>query len=107
MESIGLQTIDFVIIIVYLVGIVVYGIRKGKQQSSEDYFLAGRNMTWPIVGISLFAANIGSNTLIGLTSDAYQQNVAMPSSQSGRCCACDWIGMSARHSTRQVLETLL
>lgn len=77
MESIGLQTIDFVIIIVYLVGIVVYGIRKGKQQSSEDYFLAGRNMTWPIVGISLFAANIGSNTLIGLTSDAYQQNVAV------------------------------
>ncbi len=77
MESIGLQTIDFIIIIVYLVGIVVYGIRKGKQQSSEDYFLAGRNMTWPIVGISLFAANIGSNTLIGLTSDAYQQNVAV------------------------------
>lgn len=77
MESIGLQTIDFVIIIVYLVGIVIYGIRKGKQQSSEDYFLAGRNMTWPIVGISLFAANIGSNTLIGLTSDAYQQNVAV------------------------------
>lgn len=77
MESIGLQTIDLVIIVVYLVGIVVYGIRKGKQQSSEDYFLAGRNMTWPIVGISLFAANIGSNTLIGLTSDAYQQNVAV------------------------------
>lgn len=77
MESIGLQTIDFVIIIVYLVGIVVYGIRKGKQQSSEDYFLAGRNMTWPIVGISLFAANIGSNTLIGLTSDAFNTDVAV------------------------------
>jgi SSS family solute:Na+ symporter len=77
MESIGLQTIDFVIIIVYLVGIVWYGIKKGKQQSSEDYFLAGRNMTWPIVGISLFAANIGSNTLIGLTSDAFQSNVAV------------------------------
>jgi SSS family solute:Na+ symporter len=77
MESIGLQTIDFVIIIVYLVGIIWYGIKKGKQQSSEDYFLAGRNMTWPIVGISLFAANIGSNTLIGLTSDAYQTNVAV------------------------------
>ena len=77
MESIGLNTIDFVIIIVYLIGIVWYGISKGKQQSSEEYFLAGRNMTWPIVGISLFAANIGSNTLIGLTSDAYQTNVAV------------------------------
>ena len=77
MESIGLSTIDFVIIIVYLVGIVWYGIKKGKQESSEDYFLAGRNMAWPIVGISLFAANIGSNTLIGLTSDAFNTNVAV------------------------------
>lgn len=75
--SIGLGTIDFVIIIVYLVGIVWYGIKKGKQNSSEEYFLAGRNMTWPIVGISLFAANIGSSTLIGLTSDAFQTNVAV------------------------------
>jgi len=59
------------------VGIVWYGIRKGKQESSEDYFLAGRNMAWPIVGISLFAANIGSNTLIGLTSDAFNTDVAV------------------------------
>ena len=77
MESIGLQPLDIGIIIVYLVGIVWYGIKKGKQESSEDYFLAGRNMAWPIVGISLFAANIGSNTLIGLTSDAFQTNVAV------------------------------
>ncbi len=77
MESIGLSAIDLIIIIVYLVGIVWYGISKGKQQSSEDYFLAGRDMTWPIVGISLFAANIGSNTLIGLTADAYETNVAV------------------------------
>lgn len=77
MESIGLNTIDYVIIVVYLVGIVWYGIKKGKQESSEDYFLAGRNMAWPIVGISLFAANIGSNTLIGLTSDAFNTDVAV------------------------------
>ncbi|WP_305981891.1 sodium:solute symporter [Roseivirga thermotolerans] len=77
MESIGLELWDKIIIAVYLVGIVIYGIRKGKQESSEDYFLAGRNMAWPIVGISLFAANIGSNTLIGLTSDAFQTNVAV------------------------------
>ncbi|PIQ47980.1 MAG: sodium transporter [Cytophagales bacterium CG12_big_fil_rev_8_21_14_0_65_40_12] len=77
MENIGLEFIDYAIIVVYLVGIVVYGIKKGKQESSEDYFLAGRNMAWPIVGISLFAANIGSNTLIGLTADAFNTNVAV------------------------------
>ena len=77
MESVALSFIDVAIIVVYIFGIIWYGISKGKQQTSEEYFLAGRNMTWPIVGISLFAANIGSNTLIGLTSDAFQTNTAV------------------------------
>ena len=77
MEQVTLNIIDGMIIICYLVGIIGYGISKGKQQSSEDYFLAGRNLTWPIVGISLFAANIGSSTLIGLTADAFKTNIAV------------------------------
>ncbi|MEO9964915.1 MAG: sodium:solute symporter [Reichenbachiella sp.] len=77
MENISLNWIDILIIIVYLLGIIWYGIKKGNQESSEDYFLAGRNMTWPIVGISLFAANIGSSTLIGLSSDAYNTNIGV------------------------------
>jgi|TARA_B110000483_G_scaffold238132_1_gene314183 SSS family solute:Na+ symporter len=76
-EQVTLNTIDGIIIICYLVGIIWYGISKGKQQSSEDYFLAGRNLTWPIVGISLFAANIGSSTLIGLSADAFKTNIAV------------------------------
>ena len=77
MEQVTLNTIDGIIIICYLVGIIWYGLSKGKQQSSEDYFLAGRNLTWPIVGISLFAANIGSSTLIGLSADAFKTNIAV------------------------------
>jgi len=77
MENVTLNAIDIFIILAYILGIIWYGISKGKQQSSEEYFLAGRDMTWPIVGVSLFAANIGSNTLIGLTSDAYQTNTAV------------------------------
>ncbi|MEL7003599.1 MAG: hypothetical protein AAFN93_12820 [Bacteroidota bacterium] len=75
MEEFGLSSIDFIIIAVYLLGIVWYGIKKGKQDSSEDYFLGGRTMTWPIVGIALFSANISSSTLVGLASDAYQTNI--------------------------------
>ncbi|MEO1049004.1 MAG: sodium:solute symporter [Bacteroidota bacterium] len=75
MENFGLNTIDLVVIVVYLLGIVWYGIKKGKQDSSEDYFLGGRTMTWPIVGIALFSANISSSTLVGLASDAYQTNI--------------------------------
>ncbi len=77
MNEFSLSWIDLTIIIVYILGIIWYGISKGKQQSSEDYFLAGRDMTWPIVGISLFAANIGSNTLIGLSADAFNTNVGV------------------------------
>ncbi len=77
MEQIQLEWVDLAIMIVYLVGMVWYGLRHAKQSSSEDYFLAGRDMTWPIVGISLFAANISSSTLIGLTSDAYKTNLAV------------------------------
>ncbi|NER18122.1 sodium:solute symporter [Spongiivirga citrea] len=71
----GLSTIDLVVIAFYLIGIVIYGISKSKRGSSEDYFLGGRTMTWPIVGIALFSANISSSTLVGLASDGFQTNV--------------------------------
>ncbi len=70
-----LTSVDIAVILVYLVGIIIYGISKSKRGSSEDYFLGGRTMTWPIVGIALFSANISSSTLVGLASDAYQTNI--------------------------------
>ncbi len=68
----SLSVIDFAVIAVYFIGIIVYGISKSRNKSSEDYFLGGRSLTWPIVGISLFAANISSSTLMGLAGSAYQ-----------------------------------
>ena len=64
----GLATLDIAVILIYLLGIVIYGISKSKRSSSEDYFLGGRTMTWPIVGIALFSANISSSTLVCLAS---------------------------------------
>ena len=74
MSSFDLSTVDLVVMAVYAVFIIGYGLYSAKAQSSEEYFLAGRNMTWPIVGISLFAANISSSTLVGLAGDAYKTN---------------------------------
>ena len=71
----SLSYIDIGIMVGYVVVMIWYGLSKAKRGSSEDYFLAGRDMTWPIVGISLFAANISSNTLTGLASDAYANGV--------------------------------
>lgn len=69
--------LDLIIIIIYLIGMIFYGLYHAKRESSEEYFLAGRSMTWPVVGISLFAANISSTTLIGLAGDAYSTGISV------------------------------
>ncbi len=72
MNKFELHNIDIIIMVVYAIFIVGYGLYHAKRKNSEEYFLAGRNMLWPIVGISLFAANISSSTLVGLASSAFQ-----------------------------------
>jgi len=74
MEAIKLSTLDIGIMIFYGLAIIAYGLYHSKRKNSEEYFLAGRDMTWPIVGISLFAANISSSTLVGLAGDAFKGN---------------------------------
>ena len=64
----SLVTLDWVIIAIYftvLVGIAVWVIRK-KEDNTEDYFLAGKNVGWFVVGASIFASNIGSEHVVGL-----------------------------------------
>jgi SSS family solute:Na+ symporter len=56
MESgLSISTLDLVIIIVYLVGIMVVGILVGyrKKTSSEQFFLAGKSLRWPVIGAAL------------------------------------------------------
>ena len=73
-----LHPIDIAIIVIYIVFVVWFGFRIGKKhKSAEDYFLAGRSMIWPFIGISLFASNISSTTLIGLAGDAYSTGISV------------------------------
>ncbi len=63
-----LDTFDWITISFYflvLLGIAVWVIRK-KKENTEDYFLAGRNVGWFVVGASIFASNIGSEHVVGL-----------------------------------------
>ncbi|SEL24762.1 solute:Na+ symporter, SSS family [Maribacter orientalis] len=63
-----LDNLDWISILLYflvLVGIAVWVIRK-KEDNTEDYFLAGRNIGWFVVGASIFASNIGSEHVVGL-----------------------------------------
>jgi SSS family solute:Na+ symporter len=59
-----------------LVAIVVWVFRQ-KQNTSGDYFLAGRDATWLAIGASIFASNIGSEHLIGLAGAGASSGMAM------------------------------
>src|ERR1041384_6465134 len=60
--------LDWVIIALYfamLLGVAWWVARKNRD-TTDDYFLAGRNMGWFVVGASIFASNIGSEHVVGL-----------------------------------------
>ncbi len=74
-----MTTLDWLVIALYFSGLLVLAwwvIRKGKD-TADDYFLAGRNLGWWIVGASIFASNIGSEHLVGLSGSGATSGVAM------------------------------
>jgi SSS family solute:Na+ symporter len=60
--------LDWIIIALYFVVLfaIAAWVMSKKQNNTEDYFLAGRNVGWFIIGASIFASNIGSEHLVGL-----------------------------------------
>lgn len=77
--SISLNTLDFIVILAYFlfVFIVAWKVTKSDKDTSSDYFLAGRNLGWFVIGASLFASNIGSEHLIGLAGSGAKGGVAV------------------------------
>lgn len=72
MPEFNVTLFDLSIVVAYILGVLILGFYVGKKhEGAEDYFLAGRSLTWPLIGFSLFASNISSNTLIGLTGSGY------------------------------------
>ena len=71
-------TANTFILVVYLAGMVAIGLRlAGRQKTTEDYFLAGRNMPWLAVGMSMFASLTSATTYMGVPAFAYRHNIAM------------------------------
>jgi SSS family solute:Na+ symporter len=72
-------TADWIALAAYfgiLLGLAWWVILKAKD-TADDYFLAGRNLGWFIVGASVFASNIGSEHLVGLAGSGCTDGVAM------------------------------
>ena len=73
----GLNHLDFAIIAVYLVGITLFGLRfRKKQRTLRDYFLAGRDIPWWAISLSIVAAETSTLTIISMPGLAYDTNMA-------------------------------
>jgi SSS family solute:Na+ symporter len=71
--------VDWFVIAIYfgiLLGVAWYVVKKSKD-SAADYFLAGRNLGWWIIGASIFASNIGSEHVVGLAGAGATSGVAL------------------------------
>ena len=74
-----ITALDWLMIAAYfgILGCVAWWVvRKGKDNAA-DYFLAGRNLGWWIIGASIFASNIGSEHIVGLAGSGATSGVAM------------------------------
>jgi SSS family solute:Na+ symporter len=74
-----LTGLDWLAIAVYfslLIGVAAWVVRKGRD-TATDYFLAGRNLGWWVIGASIFASNIGSEHIVGLAGSGASDGVAL------------------------------
>src|SRR5882762_10078611 len=74
-----LSSIDWTIIAIYLVAVVALGVVAGSMRRRDErggegghYFLAGHTLTWPVIGLAMFAANISTVHLVSLAEAAYK-----------------------------------
>ncbi len=74
-----LTTLDWILILAYfsLILGIAWWVIKQKSETSSEYFLAGRNLGWFVVGASIFASNIGSEHLVGLAGSGATDGVAL------------------------------
>src|SRR5512139_851599 len=75
--------VDILVFVAFVVSVIAIGLWKSKgeathgEHGAQDYFLAGRGLTWWLIGFSLIAANISTEQFVGM---------------SGK--AADWLGMA-------------
>lgn len=74
----SLGALDIIVFVAFVVSVVTIGLLKSrKEKTGEDYFLAGRGLSWWLIGFSLIAANISTEQFVGMSGQA-----------------ADWLGMA-------------
>ncbi|KKK58810.1 hypothetical protein LCGC14_3040690, partial [marine sediment metagenome] len=64
----GFHYLDWIVLGLFVLGLVaiIVWVSRMKEDTTSDYFLAGRDAGWIAIGASIFASNIGSEHLVGL-----------------------------------------
>jgi len=69
-----LGTFDIITFIAFLLAVVVISLYAGRREKTgADYFLAGRTLTWPLIGFSLIASNISTEHFVGMAGSAFER----------------------------------
>ncbi|MBN1292453.1 MAG: sodium/solute symporter [Candidatus Latescibacteria bacterium] len=80
-----LTVIDMSIIIIYLVGMMWFGLKVSKSiKTDRDYFLGGKKLPWWAIGMSMVVSDIGALDIVGVAGTAYLYGIAMAN--------FEWIG---------------
>jgi SSS family solute:Na+ symporter len=84
MANTGLQTLDYIVFFIYLIGVSSYGYwiyikKRSKEASSTDYFLAEGSLTFWAIGASIIASNISAEHFIGMSGSGFAIGLAISS----------------------------
>jgi len=81
----GLNWLDYLTMAAYLFATVCFGVYLGRNiRSGKDYFLAGRNLPWWAVGMSMVVTDIGAIDIVGIAGSAYLYGIVLGN--------YDWLG---------------
>ena len=74
-----LETLDWFVLGGYFFALILVAVWVAvqKNKNTEDYFLAGRNVGWFVIGASIFASNIGSEHVVGLAGTGFESGTPM------------------------------
>jgi solute:Na+ symporter, SSS family len=72
--------LDWSIFLIFVLGVLAFALWKARRErTSEDFFLAGRNLTWWLIGISMLAANISTEHFVGMSGRGFELGLAIAS----------------------------
>ena len=74
-----LEGLDWIVLGIYFLALILVAVWVAlqKNKNTEDYFLAGRNVGWFVIGASIFASNIGSEHVVGLAGTGFESGTPM------------------------------